>query len=86
MQDELARYLSTVPEDMKNEDVLKWWFERQHIYSNLSRMTLDYYTILCKFSFYSQMHILQLFETVGLGEVHILPAFQPRSRSQWRAL
>ena len=25
MQDELACYLSTVPKDMKNENVLKWW-------------------------------------------------------------
>jgi hypothetical protein len=58
-QDELARYLSTVPEDVKNEDVLKWWFERQHIYPNLSRMALDYHTIPCKFSFYSQMRILR---------------------------
>ena len=28
----------------------------------------------------------KLSETVGLGEVRILPAFQPRSRSQWRTL
>lgn len=49
-----------MPEDVKNEDVLKWWFERQHIYPNLSRMALDYHTIPCKFFFYSQMRILRL--------------------------
>ena len=34
--DELTRYLSTGPKDVKNEDLLKWWFERWHVYPNLS--------------------------------------------------
>lgn len=46
--DELSRYLSTMPEDVKNEDVLKWWYEHKHVYPNLSRMALDYHTIPCK--------------------------------------
>ena len=46
--DELTRYLSTGPEDVKNEDLLRWWFERRHVYPNLSRMALDYHTVPCK--------------------------------------
>lgn len=46
--DELTRYLSTGPEDVKNDEVLKWWFERRHVYPNLSRMALDYHTVPCK--------------------------------------
>jgi hAT family C-terminal dimerisation region len=46
--DEVTRYLSTGPEDITNEAVLKWWYERQHIYPNLSQMALDYHTIPCK--------------------------------------
>jgi hypothetical protein len=34
--DELTRYLSTGPEDVKNDNLLKWWFEHQHVYPNLS--------------------------------------------------
>ena len=33
---ELTRYLSTGPEDVKNDEVLKWWFEHRHVYPNLS--------------------------------------------------
>jgi predicted nicotinamide N-methyase len=33
--DELARYLASMPEDVKNEDVLKWWYEHKHVYPNL---------------------------------------------------
>jgi hypothetical protein len=46
--DKLTHYLSTGPEDIKNEDVLKWWFECRHVYPNLSRMALDYHTVPCK--------------------------------------
>ena len=46
--DELTCYLSTGPKDIKNEDLLKWGFECQHIYPNLSRMALNYHTIPCK--------------------------------------
>jgi hypothetical protein len=47
--DELARYLASGPEDVKNEDVLKWWYEHKHVYPNLHRMALDYHTVPCKF-------------------------------------
>jgi hypothetical protein len=43
--DELSCYLSTMPEDVKNEDVLKWWYEYKHVYPNLSQMALNYHTI-----------------------------------------
>jgi hypothetical protein len=43
LRDELDRFLSTDPEHVKN--VLAWWFERQHIYPQLSRMALDYLSI-----------------------------------------
>jgi hypothetical protein len=46
--DELTRYLSTVPEDVKNEDVCMWWYEHKHVYPHLHRMALDYHTIPCK--------------------------------------
>jgi hypothetical protein len=32
----LSCYLSTMPEDMKNEDILKWWYKHKHVYPNLS--------------------------------------------------
>jgi hypothetical protein len=44
----LSCYLSTMSEDMKNEDVLKWWYKHKHVYPNLSQMALDYHTIPCK--------------------------------------
>jgi hypothetical protein len=28
----LTCYLSTVPEDVKNEDILKWWYEHRYVY------------------------------------------------------
>jgi hypothetical protein len=43
LRDELDRFLSTDPEYVK--DVLMWWFERQHLYPQLSRMALDYLSI-----------------------------------------
>jgi hypothetical protein len=49
---ELTCYLSTDPEDMKNEDLLKWWVERWHIYPKLSRMALDYHTVPSKYLYF----------------------------------
>jgi hypothetical protein len=43
LHDELARYLSTDPEQVK--DVLLWWHEHKSMYPHLSRMALDYLTI-----------------------------------------
>jgi hypothetical protein len=43
LRDELARYLSTDPEQVK--DVLLWWHEHEAMYPRLSRMALDYLTI-----------------------------------------
>jgi hypothetical protein len=43
LRDELARYLSTDPEQV--DDVLLWWHERKSMYPRLSRMALDYLTI-----------------------------------------
>jgi hypothetical protein len=33
--DELTHYLTTPPEDVKNEDILTWWFEHKHVYPHL---------------------------------------------------
>ena len=41
--DELARYLSTDPEQV--QDVLLWWTEQKSTFPRLSRMALDYLTI-----------------------------------------
>jgi len=46
--DELTRYLSTPPEDVKNEDVFRWWNEHKLAFPHLSRMALDYHTVPCK--------------------------------------
>ena len=43
--DEITRYLNTGPEDVKNEDLLVWWYEHRHVYPHLSRMALNYHTI-----------------------------------------
>ena len=43
LRDELARYLSTDPEQVK--DVLLWWHKHKSMYPHLSRMALDYLTI-----------------------------------------
>lgn len=43
LRDELACYLSTDPEQVK--DVLLWWHEHKAMYPRLSRMALDYLTI-----------------------------------------
>ena len=51
--DELSRYLSAMPEDVRNEDVLQWWYEHKHVYPNLHRMALDYHTVPCKYCFLS---------------------------------
>jgi hypothetical protein len=45
---ELTSYLVTMPEDVKNEDVLHLWYEHKHVYPNLSQMALNYHTIPCK--------------------------------------
>jgi hypothetical protein len=43
LRDDLARYLSTDPELVK--DVLVWWTERKGMFPCLSRMALDYLSI-----------------------------------------
>jgi hypothetical protein len=43
LRDELDHFLSTDPKHM--QDVLIWWFERQHAYPQLSRMARDYLSI-----------------------------------------
>lgn len=43
LRDELARYLGTDPEQVK--DVLLWWNEQKPMYPHLSRMALDYLSI-----------------------------------------
>jgi hypothetical protein len=50
LRDELARYLSTDPEQVK--DVLLWWHEHASMYPRLSRMALDYLSIPGMFSMY----------------------------------
>jgi hypothetical protein len=47
--DELSRYLAAMPEDVKNEDILTWWYEHRNVYPNLHRMALDYHTVPSKF-------------------------------------
>lgn len=49
--DELSRYLYTEIEDVKNEDLLRWWHEHRHAFPHLYRMALDYHTVPCKFCF-----------------------------------
>ncbi|KIL55579.1 hypothetical protein M378DRAFT_90715, partial [Amanita muscaria Koide BX008] len=43
LRDELAIYLSTDIEDVKNP--IAWWYERRSLFPRLSRMALDYLTI-----------------------------------------
>jgi hypothetical protein len=43
LRDELARYLSTDPEQV--QDVLLWWHEKKAMFPCLSCMALDYLTI-----------------------------------------
>ena len=47
--DELTRYMSSSPENVKNKDLLIWWNDRKHEYPRLARMALDYHTIPSKF-------------------------------------
>ena len=47
--DKLTCYMSSSPEDVKNEDLLIWWNDRKHEYPRLSQMALDYHTIPSKF-------------------------------------
>lgn len=49
--DDLTRYLGNMVEDVKNEDLLRWWYEHKHIYPHLYRMALDYHTVPCKRAF-----------------------------------
>ena len=51
---EITRYLQTGPENVKNQDLLEWWYERKHIYPHLYRMALDYHTIPRKCSTLTQ--------------------------------
>jgi hypothetical protein len=53
LRDELAQYLSTDPEQVK--DVLLWWNDRKASYPHLSRMALDYLSILGKSTFCCHM-------------------------------
>jgi hypothetical protein len=34
--DELTHYICMSPEDVKNEDVLRWWYEHKHVFFHLS--------------------------------------------------
>ncbi|OJT15390.1 Zinc finger BED domain-containing protein RICESLEEPER 3 [Trametes pubescens] len=43
VSDELARYLSSDPEDVS--DPIQWWCDRRAQYPNLSRMAIDFLTI-----------------------------------------
>ena len=49
--DELTWYIASEPEDVKNEDLLRWWVEHRHVYPHLTRMALDYHTVPCEFHF-----------------------------------
>src|SRR6267154_21545 len=49
--DKVSRYLYTEIEDVKNEDLLRWWHEHRHVFPHLYQMALDYHTIPCKFLF-----------------------------------
>jgi hAT family C-terminal dimerisation region len=56
--DELTRYLCSETEDIKNEDVLKWWYDHRTVYPHLYRMGLDYHTVPC--TSYPSFHVLIL--------------------------
>jgi len=47
--DELSRYMSTPPEDVKNEELLMWWTNHKREYPHVARMALDYHTIPSKY-------------------------------------
>jgi hypothetical protein len=49
-RDELARYLSTDPEQVK--DIFLWWNDQKASYPHLSRMALDYFSIPGKSTFH----------------------------------
>ena len=53
LRDELARYLSTDPEQVL--DVLLWWTEHKATYPNLSRVALDYLSIPGMYPFTSEI-------------------------------
>lgn len=53
LKDELARYLSTDPEQVL--DVLLWWTEHKATYPNLLRMALDYLSIPGMYPFTSEI-------------------------------
>lgn len=94
LRDELARYLSTDPEQVT--DVLVWWTERKATYPHLSRMALDYLSIpgtssnlLCCTNYLIQLLTLQqplLTWSVYLVEAdysfHTFETASPRSRSE----
>jgi len=46
--DEVSRYLCTEPEDVQNEDLLRWWYDHRRQYPHLFRMALDYHSIPCE--------------------------------------
>jgi hypothetical protein len=41
-------YLCTKPEDVQNEDLLRWWYNHQRQYPHLFHMALDYHSIPCE--------------------------------------
>src|SRR5713226_7206276 len=49
--DELTCYLNTMPKDIKNKEVLKWWYEHKHVFPCLYQMALNYHTVPCKLIF-----------------------------------
>jgi hAT family protein len=44
----LTRYLNTMPKDIKNEDILKWWYEHKYVFPLLHQMALDYHSVPSK--------------------------------------
>ena len=50
LHDELKRYLSTDPKDVK--DALLWWYEQKDVYPCLHRMALHYLSIPHGFYFH----------------------------------
>ena len=72
----MSHYLYTEPEDMSNDDLLRWWHDNHCQYPRLYRMALDYHTIPYKCwncSILTCAHLLYFLTTTGssIGVEHI---------------
>lgn len=62
--DEVSHYLCTKPEDVQNEDLLRWWHDHRRQYPRLFRMALDYHSIPCEYQNFATFVLTLIFITV----------------------